>query len=63
MLMITHHVEELSPQTAKVALMRRGRSETTGTPDEAVTDATACVAKNMSREVAPMGVTADTAAA
>ncbi|MEM9913829.1 MAG: ATP-binding cassette domain-containing protein [Planctomycetota bacterium] len=36
-LMITHHVEELSPQTAKVALMRRGRIEKVGLPDEVVT--------------------------
>ncbi|MEM6853095.1 MAG: ATP-binding cassette domain-containing protein [Planctomycetota bacterium] len=36
-LMITHHVEELSPQTAKVALMRRGRIEEVGLPDEVVT--------------------------
>lgn len=36
-LMITHHVEELSPQTAKVVLMRHGKIERVGTPDEVIT--------------------------
>ncbi len=36
-LMITHHVEELSPQTHKVMLMNGGRIVATGTPAEIIT--------------------------
>lgn len=36
-LMITHHVEELSPRTAKVALMQRGRIVAEGSPDQIIT--------------------------
>lgn len=36
-LMITHHVEELSPQTTKVVLMRHGKIERVGTPAEVIT--------------------------
>ena len=37
MLMITHHVEELSPRTKNVLLMRNGRVVAQGTPYEVVT--------------------------
>ncbi|MEM1108320.1 MAG: ATP-binding cassette domain-containing protein [Planctomycetota bacterium] len=36
-LMITHHVEELSPQTEKVVLMQRGRVFREGPPTEVIT--------------------------
>ncbi len=36
-LMITHHVEELSPRCATVMLMRDGQFIRTGTPDEVIT--------------------------
>ena len=36
-LMITHHVEELSPQTDRVMLMNNGRIVATGTPAEIIT--------------------------
>lgn len=39
-LMITHHVEELSPRTAKVMLMRDGRFTHVGTPDEVISPET-----------------------
>ena len=36
-LMITHHVEELSPKTDRVMLMQGGRFIATGTPDQIIT--------------------------
>jgi iron complex transport system ATP-binding protein len=36
-LMITHHVEELSPRTHRVLLMKDGRLISTGTPDQVIT--------------------------
>ncbi len=36
-LMITHHVEELSPKTHRVMLMREGRFISVGTPDQIIT--------------------------
>lgn len=36
-LMITHHVEELSPQTQKVVLMQRGRIVRVGRPEDVIT--------------------------
>jgi iron complex transport system ATP-binding protein len=36
-LMITHHVEELSPRTAQVLLMRQGRIVAAGTPGQTIT--------------------------
>ncbi len=36
-LMITHHVEELSPQTHRVMLMKDGRFISAGTPDQIIT--------------------------
>ncbi len=36
-LMITHHVEELSPRTVQVLLMREGRFIASGTPEETIT--------------------------
>ena len=36
-LMITHHVEELSPRTDRVLLMREGVIIATGTPDQVIT--------------------------
>ncbi|MBH04763.1 MAG: cobalamin/Fe3+-siderophore ABC transporter ATP-binding protein [Phycisphaeraceae bacterium] len=36
-LMITHHVEELSPQTCHVILMRNGQVMAAGTPDKMIT--------------------------
>ena len=36
-LMITHHVEELSPRTHQVLLMRQGRFLARGSPDETIT--------------------------
>lgn len=36
-LMITHHVEELSPQTNRVMLMNAGRFIFAGTPDQIIT--------------------------
>lgn len=36
-LMITHHVEELSPRTRQVLLMQRGRFIVTGPPEEIIT--------------------------
>ena len=39
-LFITHHVEELSPRTEQVLLMRQGRFIMTGTPDQVITPET-----------------------
>lgn len=39
-LMITHHVEELSPRTSRVMLMRAGRFETVGLPEDVITPET-----------------------
>jgi len=36
-LMITHHVEELSPHTDRVLLMREGNITASGTPDQVIT--------------------------
>lgn len=36
-LMITHHVEELSPKTSQVFLMREGRFVTSGPPKDVIT--------------------------
>ena len=36
-LMITHHVEELSPRTSQVMLMQRGRFLATGRPEDIIT--------------------------
>ncbi len=38
--MITHHVEELSPRTSRVMLMRAGRFEHVGPPQEIITPET-----------------------
>ena len=35
--MITHHVEELSPRTAQVLLMRQGRITASGRPQDVIT--------------------------
>ncbi|MEM7625086.1 MAG: ATP-binding cassette domain-containing protein [Planctomycetota bacterium] len=39
-LMITHHVEELSPRCGRVLIMRHGRITHAGPPDEVITPAT-----------------------
>ena len=36
-LMITHHVEELSPRTSQVLLMRQGQITAAGSPDQVIT--------------------------
>ena len=35
--MITHHVEEISPRTSQVLLMRNGRITASGPPREVIT--------------------------
>jgi iron complex transport system ATP-binding protein len=40
LLMITHHIEELSPRTAHVVLFSQGRIIASGKPDEVITSAT-----------------------
>ena len=39
MILVTHHVEEIIPETHRVVMLREGRVAFDGTPDEALTAA------------------------